>query len=92
MGNPANEWAKKRRRVLLRERGDCEHRGCNKPIKFMAHVRETPLSRTGPRGRKERLAEYARYPGHFRGLCAEHYKTDQKAKHHDGLMRRKGRR
>jgi hypothetical protein len=90
MGNAANEWAKRRRRTLLRERGSCESRGCSKPIRYMAHVRETPLSRTGPRGRKERLAEYARYPNHFRGLCAKHYSTDKKARHHDSIMRKKG--
>ena len=92
MGNPANEWAKRRRKTLLRERGNCEARGCKKPIKYMAHVRETPLSRTGPRGRKERLAEYAKYPKHFKGLCAEHYKTDKQAKHHDSIQRKKGKR
>ena len=93
MGNSANEWAKRRRKVVLRDRpkrGKCEVRGCQKPIAVMAHVRETPLSRTGPRGRKEKLAEYNRYPKHFKGVCKEHAKINPQVKRHDALMRKKG--
>jgi len=93
MTNQSNKWAKKRRKVVLRQRpkrGKCEVRGCKKPIAVMAHIRETPLCRTGPRGRKERLAEYVRYPKHFKGVCKKHAKTDKQVKHHDSLQKSKG--
>lgn len=93
MTNAANEWSKKARVKVLKtrpKRGKCEVRGCNRPIAYMAHIRVTPLDNLEnmgkPRGRKERIAEYRRYPKHFRGLCAQHYRTDKKAKKHDKLQ------
>jgi hypothetical protein len=93
--NAANQWAKKRRKVVLKQRpkkGKCEVKGCTRQGAVMAHVRETPLCRTGPRGRKERLAEYSRYPKHFKLVCKGHAKTDKQVKNHDRLQCRKGKR
>lgn len=62
----------------------------------MAHIRVTKLDNLDnmgkPRGRKERVAEYRKYPKHFIGLCHVHYKTNTKAKHHDKLQLKKSKR
>ena len=93
MTNQANKWAPKGRQTVLKSRskhGKCEARGCTKKIKFMAHIRVTPLddknNMGNPRGRKERISDYRKYPKHYRGLCATHYKTDKQAKHHDHIQ------
>ena len=95
MTNAANKWAKKRRKVVLQARpkhGKCEVRGCTRKGSIMAHVIETPLCRSGPRGRKEKLAEYVRYPRHFKLVCKPHAKTNKQVKNHDRLQCRKGKR
>jgi hypothetical protein len=93
MGNRQNEWAKRKLPELRREYGNrCNVRTCKHPrtnLEF-AHVRQTELSRTGPRDRKEKIADIQKHPNSYRLLCHEHHTklyADQHAR-----LRKQGRR
>ena len=96
MTNRPNKWVKKRIPELKRELGGrCEHRGCGeRRLSYLefAHVKSTPISRTGPRDRKEKVADVAAHPGAYRLLCEKHHDSDKKAREHDARMRRLGKR
>ena len=96
MGNIPNEWVKKRTPELKREwGGKCEHRGCGeKRLSYLefAHIKQTPISRTGPRGRKEKVADITAHPGAYKLYCEKHHDTDKKVYSHDANMRRLGHR
>jgi hypothetical protein len=99
MGNASNEWAKKRKPDLIRlvspNKLGCQHRGCGEQrhsnLQF-AHVNSTPISRTGPRGRKEKWADITTHPTSYRVECSKHHLTDQATSEHDARMRRLGKR
>lgn len=85
MGNKANEWAKKRRHELIREfGGKCGHKGCGErrhsELEF-AHKRSTALSGTGPRGRKERMADINTHKKSYALRCHKHHVKDFKSLH-----------
>jgi hypothetical protein len=96
MTNHANKWVKKRIPELKRKMGGkCEHRGCcERRLSYLefAHVKSTQLSRTGPRDRKEKVADVAAYPGAYRLLCEKHHDSEKKTREHDLRMRRLGKR
>jgi hypothetical protein len=46
-----------------------------------AHIRKTKLSGTGPRGRKERMADIAAHPKSYTLRCEKHHKIDFRAQH-----------
>jgi len=92
----SKEQDKKRIPELKRELcGKCEHRGCGERrlscLEF-AHLRSTPISRTGPRDRKEKAADVAAHPNAYKLLCEKHHNHHKQAKEHDARMRRLGRR
>jgi hypothetical protein len=92
--NPANEWAKKKIPEMKRERGGrCEFKGCGETrlnkLEFV-HVEETPISRTGSRGRKEKIADIRAHPEAYRLECKKHHHKDKAAVEHDAEMREKG--
>jgi hypothetical protein len=94
--NKANRWVKKRIPELKRELGGkCEHKGCGERrlsrLEF-AHVRSTPISRSGPRDRKQKVADVAAHTASYKLLCERHHDSDKKAREHDARMRRLGRR
>ena len=99
MTNEANAWAKQRKPDLIskiapRKKG-CQHPGCieKRPNKLQfAHIRQTPLSRTGPRGRKEKWADINAHPEAYKVKCAKHALTDKDSKTHDARMRHLGKR
>lgn len=99
MTNQSNMWAKKRKLVLIakispRKRG-CQHSGCEekRPSKLQfAHVKQTPISRTGPRGRKEKWADINKHPEAYRVKCHKHALTDKDTRTHDKRMRKLGKR
>ena len=73
MGNPANEWIKKRRKRLLEEwGGECLFCGTTKNLQF-AHLKETSVKGRG-RGRKERLYDTIRNQDSYILLCREHHR------------------
>lgn len=82
--NAANKWVK---RALLEEKrkmgGKCKHRGCGEKrlskLEF-AHIRKTPISGTGPRGRKEKLADVHKHPKSYTLRCKKHHHSDFKGK------------
>ncbi len=85
MTNSANKWAKERRHELIREfGGKCQHRGCGErrhsELEF-AHTRRTELSGTGPRGRKERMADINAHPGSYTLRCHKHHTQDFRNQH-----------
>jgi hypothetical protein len=85
MGNLANQWVKRRRHVLIKKLGGkCKHRGCGEKrhskLQF-AHVRRTKLSGTGPRGRKERMADINAHPKSYTLRCSKHHTTDFRTQH-----------
>jgi hypothetical protein len=94
--NGPNKWVKKRIPELKRELGgQCKHRGCGeKRLSYLefAHVRSTPISRTGPRDRKEKVADVAAHPSSYKLLCEKHHDIDRQAREHDARMRRLGKR
>ena len=99
MGNAANEWAKHRKPDLIalvspRKKG-CQHPNCTETqpseLQF-AHIKQTPISRTGSRGRKEKWADIAAHPQAYRVKCNTHALTDKDTRTHDARMRRLGRR
>jgi hypothetical protein len=75
--------------------GKCQYPGCEErrlsKLQFV-HIEETPISRTGPRGRKEKLADVHEHPEAYRLECHKHHIKDKKAVEHDAEMREKGRR
>jgi hypothetical protein len=96
MGNEANEWVKHATPETKRQMGGkCTHRGCGERrlsrLRF-EHVRSTPISRTGSRGRKEKLADVHAHPDAYKLKCAKHAVTDKATREHDARMRRLGRR
>ena len=96
MTNKPNLWVKKRIPELKREMGDkCAHRGCGERRLSMLrfeHVKQTPISRTGPRDRKEKVADVAAHPDAYKLKCETHAHTDKDTRTHDARMRRLGRR
>jgi len=91
-----NRWVKKRIPQLKRQLGGkCSHPGCKEKrlskLEF-AHVKSTPISRTGPRGRKEKVADVAAHPDAYRLKCERHHDTDKQTREHDSRMRSLGRR
>ena len=96
MTNQANQWVKKaipaQKRVMG---GKCQHKGCKEKrlskLQF-SHVKQTPISRTGSRGRKEKLADVHAHPKAYKLKCHRHHVADRENKVHDSRMRRLGRR
>jgi hypothetical protein len=81
--------------MLSPSKHGCQHRGCKekRPSKLVfSHIKQTPLSRSGPRGRKEKWADIAKHPEAYRVKCCKHHLTDKKDKAHDARMRRLGKR
>lgn len=73
MGNPQNEWAKRRRKRLLEEwGGECLFCGSKEKLQF-AHLEETDVKGWG-RGRKERLYDVINNPDSYVLLCREHHR------------------
>lgn len=71
MVSRVNDWAKRRRRVLVnRFGGKCCVCGSRSGLEF-AHVRRTKLRGLG-RGRKERLIDVSRHPESYRLTCKRH--------------------
>jgi hypothetical protein len=97
MGNRQNEYVK--RAIPEQKRamgGKCSYRGCGERrlscLEF-AHIRQTPLSRTGPgRDRKEKLADVRAHPNAYTLKCERHHDTDKVTKDYDHRMRGLGRR
>ena len=85
MTNQANKWVKPRRKVLIKEfGGKCKHRGCKetRPSKLQfIHTRKTPLTASGVRGRKERMADINRHRKSYTLRCHRHHVKDFKAQH-----------
>jgi len=93
-GNAANRWVKKATPQTKRDMGGkCQHRGCGErrlsKLEF-AHVGETPISRTGSRGRKEKLADVHAHPDDYKLKCHKHHISDPDTAKHDANMRNKG--
>lgn len=93
-GNAANRWVKHATPETKRAMGGkCSHRGCGEKrlskLEF-AHINETPISRTGPRGRKEKLADVHAHPDDYKLKCHNHHVRDPDTAHHDANMREKG--
>ncbi|MBT0160010.1 hypothetical protein G4O51_08495 [Candidatus Bathyarchaeota archaeon A05DMB-2] len=93
MGNDANEWVKKRIPELKREMGGkCQHKGCGEKrlsrLDF-THVRRTPISGTGPRGRKEKVADVNKHRSSYTLRCKRHHATDFKHQHRRFRSRRR---
>ncbi len=57
-----------------------------------AHIRQTKLSRSGPRGRKEKWSDINQNPKAYKVECHKHHLTDKKPKAHDKKMRKLGHR
>jgi len=96
MTNRQNKWVKRAIPEMKREMGGkCTNRNCGEHrlsyLEF-AHVKSTPISRTGPRDRKEKLADVRAHPGAYRLYCEKHHDSSLKAREHDQRMRRLGRR
>jgi hypothetical protein len=96
MTNQANAWVKKAIPAQKRKMGGkCQHKGCKEKrlskLQF-SHIKSTPISRSGPRGRKEKLADVRAHPKAYKLKCHFHHIHDKKDKAHDKKMRRLGRR
>lgn len=77
MGNPANEWIKKRRKRLLEEwGGECLFCGSTENLEF-AHLEETEVKGWG-RGRKERLYDVINNPDSYVLLCRKNHREFDK--------------
>lgn len=73
MGNPANEWIKRRRKRLLEEwGGECLFCGSKENLQF-AHLKETSVKGWG-RGRKERIYDVIHNPDSYVLLCCKNHK------------------
>lgn len=86
MTNRANSWVKRAIPEQKRKMGGkCSHRGCGErrlsKLEF-AHVRKTPISGTGPRGRKEKLADVKAHPKSYKLYCRKHHHSDFKSPGH----------
>ena len=99
MTNGANVWAGKRKPFLIAKvsptKKGCQHRNCGekRPSKLQfAHIKQTQISRTGPRGRKEKWADINRTPEAYRVKCKKHALADKDTRAHDARMRRLGKR
>jgi hypothetical protein len=96
--NQANQWAGKRKGVLIAKlapkKKGCQNPGCgekrHKHLQF-AHIKETAISRTGPRGRKEKWADINANPQAYKVMCNRHALTNKATREHDRKMRKKGR-
>lgn len=92
--NPANQWVK---HATIEQKqamgGKCQEPGCNETrlskLEFV-HIHETPISRTGPRGRKEKLADVHAHPEDYQLMCHKHHIKNKAAVEHDAEMREKG--
>jgi hypothetical protein len=95
MTNRQNKWAVGRRKELVKEfGGECYVRGCHEKhdLEF-GHVRQTPLSRTGPRERKTVLADINKHRSSYKLVCQEHkHSPHTKIYEHDRRMAKLGRR
>lgn len=64
--------------------GKCKHRGCGEKrlskLEF-AHVRATPLTASGPRARKEKVADVAKHLKSYTLRCHKHHVQDFKTQH-----------
>jgi hypothetical protein len=97
LGNKANEWVKNTGLPNLKRDmgGKCSHRGCGEHRLSrlrLEHVKQTPLSRTGPRDRKEKVADARAHPDAYKLKCQRHALTDRDTREHDARMRRLGHR
>jgi hypothetical protein len=94
--NGPNRWVKKAIPDQKREMGGkCTHRGCGeKRLSYLRfeHIKQTPISRTGPRDRKEKLSDVRAHPDAYRLKCEKHALTDKATREHDARMRRLGHR
>ena len=85
MTNGPNRWVKKRRLVLIHKFGaKCKHKGCKekRPSKLQfAHLRKTPICGTGPRPRKERMADINKHQSSYTLRCSKHHTTDFRTQH-----------
>ena len=97
--NQANLWAGKRKPALIAKvspnKKGCQHRNCRekRPSRLQfVHVKQTPISRSGPRGRKEKWSDINKHPKAYRVECHKHHLSDKKSKAHDSKMRRLGKR
>lgn len=99
MTNAANQWKKGRKAVLIHKlspnKKGCQHPGCGEQrhshLQF-AHVKETPISRTGPRPMKEKFADINAHPEAYKVLCDKHALSYKPSREHDSHMRKKGHR
>lgn len=84
MTNAPNRWVKKAIPDLKREMGGkCEYRGCGeRRLSYLefAHTRKTPISGTGPRGRKEKVADIHAHPNSYALYCSKHHHQKFKGK------------
>jgi hypothetical protein len=94
--NAANKWVKKAIPAQKRKMGGkCQHKNCGeKRLSYLqfSHVSSTPICRSGPRGRKEKLADVRAHPAAYRLKCHKHHVADKKDKAHDARMRKLGKR
>ena len=69
----------------------CSHPGCGEKrvshLQF-AHIASTPISRTGPRGMKEKFADINAHPHDYRVKCDKHALADKDTRTHDQRMRK----
>jgi hypothetical protein len=97
MGNRQNEWVKHAgsQKNLLKNEFDnkCYVRGCTHKPKELAHIRQTPLSRTGGRDRKMVHADVMKHKSSYVAVCTDH-KNDPRTKvyQHDRRMAKLGHR
>jgi hypothetical protein len=95
MTNRQNEWVKGKKHELLMgmNHGHCYVRGCTHRPTEAAHVRQTPLSRTGGRDRKMVVADIRKHPNSYVPVCPTH-KNDPRTKvyQHDRRMAKLGHR
>ena len=88
--NPANKWAKHRKPDLIRKVSPRQtwlstprmQRKTRKQTSIR-HTKQTPLSRTGPRGRKEKFADINKHPEAYKVECHKHHLTDKAPAKHD---------
>jgi|GEM_PF-4077566 len=96
MTNRQNQWKKRAIVEVKRDLGGkCSHRGCGEHrlsyLEF-AHTRQTPLSRSGPREMKSKIADVRAHPNAYTLKCERHHDTDKATREHDQRMRRLGHR
>jgi hypothetical protein len=96
MPNRQNIWKKTAIMDLKRDMGGkCTHRDCGEHRLSrlrLEHVKSTPLSRTGGREVKSKIADARKYPDAYKLKCQTHALTDKDTAKHDKLMRSLGHR